>query len=242
MTVMVIISLGSVYAVENVEITEVEANPEGNDGGNEWLEIYSEDEVDLEGWYLENEDGDIYNLSGSFDGYLVIEFEKQWLDNKDFEITLYDEDGDEVHSTDELSDKDNDDFTWQLCDGDWEFLDETKDDPNSDNEDCDEPDEDSDNEEFYYIPGSINNGNSQLLDLNNLDPSENNLQEISLEEIQEKIILQAPSSEQGDLEISDEPEKKQRTFSDQEKLRFGVVIGFMVLLLAISLFLIFRKL
>src|SRR3989344_3390746 len=49
--------------VSAIRLNEIEANPEGTDSGNEWVELYSQDSVNLEGYFLENGDGGIYNLS-----------------------------------------------------------------------------------------------------------------------------------------------------------------------------------
>jgi len=66
-------------------ISEVELNPLGTDSGNEWIELFSKSEIDLEEYKLINNDGDEFSLNqiGGFSGYLIIELSKQWLDNED---------------------------------------------------------------------------------------------------------------------------------------------------------------
>jgi len=158
---MVISFMGTVYAAE-VEITEVELNPEGRDSGNEWVELFSEEEIDLEGWYLKNGDGDRYNLSVLIDGYEIITFDSQWLDNNEEFVILYNGDNEKIDETDELKDDDDDESTWQICERDWIFLDEdTRRSPSEDHEDCDKPEKEEEKKEIAYIPRNPQ-GNSAL--------------------------------------------------------------------------------
>ena len=72
-----------------LRLNEIEANPEGPDPGFEWVELYSEDNVNLEGYSLDHEGrGAILNLSGSFQGFFVINFQTQWLRNNNETIYL----------------------------------------------------------------------------------------------------------------------------------------------------------
>jgi len=108
-----------------IRINEFESNPAGIDAGNEWVELYNKKEINLTGYKLVNNDGDEIWLKGSFKKYFVYVFEKQWLDNVDEKVFLYN--GDElIDETDLFDDSENDKKTWQLCD-DWEFIKETKD-------------------------------------------------------------------------------------------------------------------
>ncbi|OIO81789.1 hypothetical protein AUJ84_00125 [Candidatus Pacearchaeota archaeon CG1_02_32_132] len=106
-------------------LTEVELNPEGSDSGNEWVEIYSSEDFNLNGTYLKNKDEKKYNLTGIFRGYLVIQFESQWLDNSNESVYLFDSEG-LIDETDIFQDSDNDNFAWSLCRGNWEFISSTK--------------------------------------------------------------------------------------------------------------------
>src|SRR3989344_5504589 len=65
--------------VLGLNLNEIEQNPFGQDAGNEWVELYSSEEINLEGYYLQADDK-IYNLSGSFSGFLVVVFDGQFLD------------------------------------------------------------------------------------------------------------------------------------------------------------------
>ncbi len=109
----------------SLSINEIELNPADSDVGNEWLELYSEEKINLEHHYLENEDGDIYNLNGSIEGYLVINFEKQWLDNSKAIIYLK-IDNKTITQTLELSDSKNNDLTLNLCKGSLILLSSSK--------------------------------------------------------------------------------------------------------------------
>lgn len=110
--------------VSALRINEVEINPAGADTGNEWIELYNEKEIDLSDYKIKNNDGQELALEGSFDGYYVINLEKQWLDNSDEKVFLYG--GTElIDETDILEDAKNNDMTWQYC-GSWTFMKETK--------------------------------------------------------------------------------------------------------------------
>lgn len=120
----IIFSLLILPSISAIIITEIEMNPAGTDAGNEWIELYSENEINLEGYKIINNDGKKINLSGSFLGYYAYVSSKQWLDNEDEKVFLYK--GDElIDETDLLKDSWNDGRTWQLCDL-WEPKEQTK--------------------------------------------------------------------------------------------------------------------
>lgn len=108
-----------------MSITEIELNPLDSDSGKEWLELYSDSKLILEDYYLENEDGDIYNLTGSIQGYLVINFEKQWLDNSKTIIYLKEEKLILIE-TPELSDSKNDNSTLNFCNNSYILIESSK--------------------------------------------------------------------------------------------------------------------
>jgi hypothetical protein len=109
-----------------IRINEVESNPEGSDAKNEWIELYSESEVNLEGWKIENSEQQSKELEGIFQGYFIINFSSQWLDNSEESLSLYE--GDILRdSFTSFEDSYNDNRTWQYCDGDWSFLYSSKD-------------------------------------------------------------------------------------------------------------------
>ena len=110
--------------VNCLEITEVELNPEGSDTGAEWIEFFSENEINLNEYKIVNNDLNELTINKSFSGYLVYEFSKQWLDNSDEKIFIYYDDN-LIFETDILDDTNNNEFSWQLCE-EWMFKENTK--------------------------------------------------------------------------------------------------------------------
>ena len=122
--IILICALLLISFVSAIKITEIEMNPPETDTGNEWIELYNKEEINLEGYKLGNNDEDEIILNGSFLGYYVYIFDKQWLDNSDEKIFLYKND-ELIDETDLFVDNGNDIKTWQLCDS-WKFLESTK--------------------------------------------------------------------------------------------------------------------
>lgn len=121
-----IISLLSVICISaEVRINEVELNPSGTDAGNEWIELYSNNEVSLINWTLKNNDNQSIILNKTFSGYLIIALISQWLDNSDEKIFLYNK-NELIDETIIFSDSDNDNKTWQDCSNNWRFIYMTK--------------------------------------------------------------------------------------------------------------------
>src|SRR3989344_8654123 len=110
--------------VNAVEITEVEINPAGSDNGNEWIEFFSNSNVNLSDYKIVNNDGDEIIVNKEFEGYFVYQLETQWLDNSDERIFIYKDDN-KIFETGILDDSSNDAKTWSLCDS-WTFGDNTK--------------------------------------------------------------------------------------------------------------------
>ena len=114
-----------------VRINEVEGNPgfsTQSDIGREYVELYSESEINLTNWRLVNEDNDTRNLNETFSGYLIINFSKQWVDDdNETYILLIDNLGIIRSNFSSFYDKDNDNKTWQYCDElGWIFANGTK--------------------------------------------------------------------------------------------------------------------
>ncbi len=125
-----------------LRINEIESNPEGSDAKNEWIELYSESEIDLDGWKIVNSDQQSKELKGIFQGYFIINFSAQWLDNSEESLSLYE--GDILRdSITSFQDSYNDNRTWQYCDGDWSFLYSSKNKKN----DCEEEENSSNQNE-----------------------------------------------------------------------------------------------
>ena len=121
---MMLILIFFMPLVLSIRISEVELNPESTDAGNEWVELYSEDAINLSEYKLVNNDGGELVLGGSFSNYYIYTFEKQWLDNSDEKIFLYNG-GDLIDETILFKDDKDNMLTWQLCES-WEFKESTK--------------------------------------------------------------------------------------------------------------------
>jgi hypothetical protein len=114
-------------------INEFEQNPEGPDGGNEWVELYNptNSSIDLTNWRLENNDGSKYWFLGEeikANGYLTITFTGLWLNNSDEKVILIHIDS-ILDETPIKADSSDDNRTWQRIpngidtdsDDDWTF-------------------------------------------------------------------------------------------------------------------------
>ena len=112
-------SLSFVPIASGLRINEVELNPPLDDSGNEWVELYSESEINLEGYYFYIDEKK-YNLTGIFSGYFSHAFPGQWLDNKNETIVLM-KDNDVVDRIDYLNDDKNNGLAWSFC-GEWKFI------------------------------------------------------------------------------------------------------------------------
>lgn len=122
--ILAILLIFLISLASGIRINEVEQNPFGVDGGNEWIELYASTEVNLEGWRIVNGDGKEIWLNGIFVGFFVVDLEKQWLDNNNEKVLLYN--GNKlVHEVDKLDDDENDDYTWQVC-NELVFVESTK--------------------------------------------------------------------------------------------------------------------
>lgn len=108
-----------------ISINEIELNPSGADSGNEWIELYSDSAFSLNDYYLENEDGNIYNLSGEISNYLIISFNKQWLDNSKAIIYLK-KDNITITQTAEISDLKDNNLTINKCGNSYILLESSK--------------------------------------------------------------------------------------------------------------------
>jgi hypothetical protein len=110
---LLIITLTSASALR---INELEANPPGEDSGNEWVELYSDTEVSLDGYVLDHvSSGAPINLSGTFTGYFVISLQTRWLRNTNETVYLK-INGNVVDSVGPFNDNKNNDLTYGLCD------------------------------------------------------------------------------------------------------------------------------
>jgi len=108
-----------------IKINEVEINPAGKDTGTEWIEFYSDEEIDFSDFKIKNNDGDELLLDFTFSNYYLYNLSKQWLDNSDEKVFLYQGEN-LIDETDIFEDNQDNEKTWSLCGNNWEFLDSTK--------------------------------------------------------------------------------------------------------------------
>lgn len=116
--------------VSSIKITEFESNPKDDCRDcTEWTELYSEIEINLSEYWIENSKSNVINLSGIGKGYIKIDFGKRFLTNKG-DVLVLKKSGEIIDETPLLKDEENNDMTWQLCDS-WEFKLSTKGEENS---------------------------------------------------------------------------------------------------------------
>ena len=114
-------------------INEVETNPLGTDSGNEWIEIYSDVEVNLSGWYiLDSGDDKHFFPNISIVNFYVLD-SLTGLVNTNENLSLVKNNDLIIDNTGNFSDGNNDDNTWSRFPdvvGVFSFRDETKGGPN----------------------------------------------------------------------------------------------------------------
>jgi hypothetical protein len=202
-----------------IEITEVEINPGGDDSGSEWVEFFSEEEVNLSEYRILNNDGDEIVLEEKFSGFFVYTFEKQWLDNKDEKVFLYEGDS-LVDETDVFADEGNDGETWSLC-GDWEFGSGSKGEKNK----CDEKEEDD-----FEVDSEVDD----VVESEEVEKIEEIVSVVSEEEedLGEEVIYLAPKS------IKSQANKELVFESKNEKIKKYAIYVFALFCVIIIIFLI----
>jgi hypothetical protein len=130
----------------HIVINEIEQDPTGTDAGYEWVELYNPtaNSVNISDWTVSTTAGDTVTLtisSGTIiqaNGYYLVAYGSQWLDNEGESIILRDSSGNEVDRTPSLSDTYNDGRSWQRypngqdtdSGADWMFLPSTKEESN----------------------------------------------------------------------------------------------------------------
>ena len=125
-----------------IVINEVEANPAGDDDGNEWVELYNPSSyaVDISGWRVSSTHGRTASVTISQGTmlqpgkYKIITYSSQWIDNEDEQMILYDDSYQEVDRSTVFYDTANDNRTNQRypngrdtnSNSDWSFRTGTK--------------------------------------------------------------------------------------------------------------------
>jgi hypothetical protein len=107
-------------AARLVRINEVEYNPIGPDDGNQWLELYNQEQnlLDVGGWLIKSTKlGKTYSIPAGFvilpNDYLVIPFSSTMFALGSESVVLLTPDSVEVDRTPEFDDAVDDDLTWQ---------------------------------------------------------------------------------------------------------------------------------
>lgn len=108
-----------------IRINEVELNPEGTDTGLEWIELYSSSQIELINYSLVNSDNGSIFFNANFTGYYVYNFSSQFLDNSDERVSLKDNGTSLIFETPILADSENNNKTWQYCNGNWNLTNST---------------------------------------------------------------------------------------------------------------------
>lgn len=123
LSAFLILSLSYVSAVR---INEVELNPDGGDSGNEWIELYSEQEINITDWIILSTNGRNMTFNASFSDYWIINTPYNLLTNDNNRLSLINSTGDIIFGTANLSDSLDDNRTWQFCNNSWIFINGTK--------------------------------------------------------------------------------------------------------------------
>ena len=239
----IIILTADSYALR---LNEIEANPEGEDSGFEWLELYSDDSVSLEGYYLDhNSSGGPVNLSGSFSGYFIVTFPTQWLRNTN-EVVYLKLNGNVVDTAGPFSDNKKE-KTYSLCNSGWVFTTETRNSENScssggtqtggqnqngsSNSQNNNNNNQNSNEEQNQVEDS---GINEEVEVNNNKPNLTSLSSTNGNDVQKpkKIVLNSKTDEK---EVGGEVTKTYKT-------RIGVIYFFMALCVLLVVLIALRKL
>ncbi|MBM3233533.1 hypothetical protein FJZ19_00390 [Candidatus Pacearchaeota archaeon] len=114
----------NITLISAIRINEVELNPAGTDSGNEWLELYSESHFNLNNLIIMNVRGKNISLNGSFSGFFIVNTPYSFLANEKQKLVLFN-DNEKIDETPEITDKADDNRSWQLCE-EWIFAESSK--------------------------------------------------------------------------------------------------------------------
>ncbi len=126
LAVLLIILLSINFACADIRINEVELNPAGDDNKNEWIELYSQTQVNLINWTILSSNGRNISFNASFEGYYIITTPYNFLTNKDNALTLKNDFGVVIDWVKSLTDNNNNDYSWQYCLENWTFTNSSK--------------------------------------------------------------------------------------------------------------------
>ena len=222
-----------------IVINEVELNPGGKDAGNEWVELYSETEINLEGYYFEI-DNKTYNLSGIFSGYFIYNRSSQWLDNENETISLKNN-NEIIFQTPALDDKTNDknNKTWNLCDNEWEFALGSKEKENN----CDNVNNQGNNSNNNS--GNNNQNNTQSNNQSNSNNNSENNQPINVDFIpanNNQAQQNTTNTKQKIVLNSKKEDKIENSFiATEEKMRWWIIYAFTGFCVVLIIVLVLKK-
>ncbi|MBI2044441.1 lamin tail domain-containing protein [Candidatus Pacearchaeota archaeon] len=133
-----ILTISLVSQISAIIISEIEINPANGKTGKEWVEIYNDEnkDIDISGWSLwdgltsekkrytfpentEIKEGDFY----------VVEFSNVLNNGGDF-VIFKDDNGKIKDKTENLKEESASSKTWQFCNGEWIFDEQTKENDN----------------------------------------------------------------------------------------------------------------
>ena len=214
--------------VYSIQINEVESNPAGNDAGQEWIEFYSKQEVNLSEYKITNNDGQEMQTNAAFSGYYVLNLEKQWLDNSNEKVILM-KDGKIIDETLVFSDSTNNGNTWNFCTS-WILIGATKGAENNCPSNNPKNNEDSDNKTREDVPLNLSLNDSKNDSSSNASPEYvDNLN--ANNPVQEIIYLSPPQTIKN-------PQNNEVLFrSKNEKIKLYAYAGFAVFCALIMVFL-----
>lgn len=104
----------------NIRINEVELNP--YDGNKQWIELYSDNAMNLDGWKIIEKNNRTKTLTTDIQNHLVIELPSHFLENESEIIRLFNQTS-LIYQTPILSDNYSDSKTWNYCVSNWSFSD-----------------------------------------------------------------------------------------------------------------------
>jgi len=116
---ILVVILTNSYLVSAIRINEIEINPIEGSEGNEWIEFYSNEEINITGWQIY--DGlksprKIFTISNETiiekKGYYIIELSSAYLNNDGDFVTIYDKEGNKIDETIKLKDITKSQETW----------------------------------------------------------------------------------------------------------------------------------
>jgi hypothetical protein len=245
----IILSLSSINAII---ISEVESDPQGTDSKNEWIELYSQEEINGEYILVNNDAGEVYDNEDSnqikvhfnFQGYYIYIFGTQWLDNSDEKVYLYDEYGTLIDSTNLFDDGGNSNYTWQKCEDTWIFEEETRGVENCIVEEPESPEENQTQDNETQIPeeGSDSEENNKTQDSQDKEETSSEEVEDSTNDneytygefpIKEKTNSEEETPITGSIiKLDSKDIKSSESTKELSKSNFvTVVLGFVVILL-----------